>query len=94
MIQTYEKIPTKIRARQLQNTVECLADLRELMGEDFPQIWHTGDDDEQSEIYLFIPTYEGKTKAKEGDYITKSPTGEYFVYNAELFKKIYILLWD
>lgn len=93
MIQTYEKIPVKVQAVQLFNTANSLNDLRELMGDKFPKkLWNTGGD--ESKLYMFIPTSEGKTKAVETNFITKDKEGEFYVYNQTLFNKIYKLIWD
>lgn len=93
MIQLYEKIPSKVQVVRFLNTDEATADLKELMGEQLPKIWHTCDDEDIA-MYMFVPTFEGKTKAVDGDYITKDADGHFFVYNPKLFNKIYKKVWD
>lgn len=88
----YRKKPIVIEAIQL--TAENLEEIREFCGQAAQSIDMTYYFDKPV-IRLHLMTLEGRTTAKEGDYIIKGIKGEVYPCNEEIFAETYdAVVWE
>lgn len=84
MIETYESIPSKVKALQLFNDLRCIEELKELMGE-----FYTGLSIFDAQLTINISTLNGVVSASEGDWIVKDSDGKFYKRTDEAFKNNY-----
>ena len=83
-VKKYVKKPVVIEAMVFEDTVDCLAELSEFIGNKEVRVSYA-----EPEPKLLIETLEGTMKANEGDYIIKGISGEFYPCKPDIFHKTY-----
>lgn len=92
MIETYQLVNSKIKAVQLLNDSESMADVKEFLGKRFVNFQQ----DSANRIHVFykVGSHNAKAFATQGDYIIKREDGELASILPATLNKTYKRVWD